>query len=80
MFHRAALVLVGASLLAAPALAAEPKIESEQDKTLYAIGLFLGRNLGTFQLTEAELEIVKAGLTIDKDLYDRLKSYTERHI
>ena len=63
MFQRAALVLAAACLFAAPALAAEPKIETEQDKTLYSIGLFLGRNLGAFQLTEAELEIVKAGLT-----------------
>ena len=49
--------------LVAPVLADEPKVESEQDKTLYAIGLVLSRNLGAFQLTEAELEIVKAGMT-----------------
>ena len=63
MFKRVALVLAAACLLAAPVLAVEPKVESDQDKTLYAIGLVLSRNLGAFQLTEAELEIVKAGMT-----------------
>lgn len=62
MFKRVALALVAATLLAAPAVATEVKVESEQDKTLYALGLFLSRNLGVFQLTEAELEVVKTGL------------------
>ncbi|HEX6850917.1 MAG TPA: FKBP-type peptidyl-prolyl cis-trans isomerase [Candidatus Polarisedimenticolaceae bacterium] len=63
MVKRITLVLLAACLTALPVLAAEPKIESEQDKTLYALGLFLSRNLGAFQLTEAELEVVKAGLS-----------------
>jgi FKBP-type peptidyl-prolyl cis-trans isomerase FkpA/FKBP-type peptidyl-prolyl cis-trans isomerase FklB len=62
MVKRVALVLLAASLAALPVPAVEPKVESEQDKTLYALGLFLSRNLGVFQLSEAELEVVKAGL------------------
>ncbi len=36
---------------------------SEDEKTLYTLGMLLGRNLGTFNLTAAELELVKSGLT-----------------
>lgn len=41
--------------------AAEPK--SEEQKTFYALGVALSQNLGSFNLTPAELELVKAGLT-----------------
>lgn len=34
---------------------------SEQDKTLYALGTAIGRNVASFDLTEAELAQVKAG-------------------
>ncbi len=54
-----ALVLVAPSL--AGAAAPEPK--SEEQKTLYALGLAISRSLGSFTLSEAELEIVKAGIT-----------------
>jgi FKBP-type peptidyl-prolyl cis-trans isomerase FkpA len=40
-----------------------PAIASEDDKTFYALGLMLGRNIATFNLTSRELEIVKAGMT-----------------
>ncbi|MGH8176739.1 MAG: FKBP-type peptidyl-prolyl cis-trans isomerase [Steroidobacter sp.] len=43
------------------ALAAEPK--TEEEKTLYALGVAVSQNLAAFNLTEAELELVKAGLT-----------------
>ena len=39
-----------------------PKLETEDQKTLYALGLFLGRNVEGFALTPDELVIVKAGL------------------
>lgn len=41
--------------------AAEPK--SEEQKTFYALGVAISRNLVSFNLTPAELELVKAGLT-----------------
>ncbi|HEX9104786.1 MAG TPA: hypothetical protein VF997_21390, partial [Polyangia bacterium] len=37
------------------------KLETEDQKTLYALGLILGRNVKGFNLTPAELETVKAG-------------------
>jgi FKBP-type peptidyl-prolyl cis-trans isomerase FkpA len=40
---------------------ASPKTDDE--KTLYALGLLLGRNVGVFNLTTKELDLVKAGLT-----------------
>lgn len=38
-------------------------LKTEQDKTLYALGLSVGRSLETFNLTPAELELVKKGLS-----------------
>jgi FKBP-type peptidyl-prolyl cis-trans isomerase FkpA len=50
------------TLLAIPAYAAEaPKTEDQ--KTLYAIGLIVARQLSTFSLSPAELELVKQGIT-----------------
>jgi FKBP-type peptidyl-prolyl cis-trans isomerase FkpA len=37
-------------------------LKSEDDKTLYALGAALGRSITSFNLTPAELELVKAGL------------------
>jgi FKBP-type peptidyl-prolyl cis-trans isomerase FkpA len=42
---------------------AAPKLETEDQKTLYALGLLLGRNVKDFALKPEELAIVKAGLT-----------------
>ena len=47
--------------LATPALAAEqPKTEDQ--KTIYAIGLIVARSLAVFDLSPAELQLVKQGL------------------
>lgn len=43
--------------------AAAPEITTDAQKTLYTLGLALSRSLGGFTLSEAELEIVKIGLT-----------------
>ena len=45
----------------APVAAAEPS--NDEQKTLYALGVAISQSLGDFALTEAELELVKAGLT-----------------
>jgi FKBP-type peptidyl-prolyl cis-trans isomerase FkpA/FKBP-type peptidyl-prolyl cis-trans isomerase FklB len=44
------------------ASAADPELKSEEQKTLYAVGIALSRSLFPFGLTEAEMEQVKAGL------------------
>jgi len=38
-------------------------LKTEDDKTLYALGILVGRSLGPFNLTKAEMEIVKKGIT-----------------
>jgi len=53
-------VIVGAASAAA---AAGPELKTDDQKTLYAIGLAISRNLAPFTLSEAALEYVKAGLT-----------------
>jgi len=49
--------------LAPAARAAEVKLDTEEQKTLYALGLALSRNLATFNLTPSELETVEAGMS-----------------
>ena len=53
-----AVVLAGASAAAA----AGPELKSDEQKTLYALGLALSRSVVPFNLSEAELELVKTGL------------------
>jgi FKBP-type peptidyl-prolyl cis-trans isomerase FkpA len=47
---------------AGTAESAPPKLDTEDQKTLYALGLLLGTNIKPFALTPDELAIVKAGL------------------
>src|ERR1044071_1192703 len=42
---------------------AAPKLDTDEQKTLYALGLLLGKNIKPFALNADELAIVKAGLT-----------------
>jgi len=53
-------VLVSLAATAVPAVAGDPATEDQ--KTLYALGLAISQSLGGFSLTEPELEFVKAGL------------------
>jgi len=39
------------------------KLDNDDSKTLYALGLILGRNVAGFNLTSSELDLVKAGMT-----------------
>ncbi|MGE3539123.1 MAG: FKBP-type peptidyl-prolyl cis-trans isomerase [Candidatus Tectimicrobiota bacterium] len=54
------LVLCG--FLGSLASAAPPEITTDEQKTLYTLGLIMSRSLGNFSLSEAELEVVIAGL------------------
>ena len=63
MPKRSIVVLAMLALMSTGALAAEPKIETEDQKTIYALGLALSRNVENFSLTPQEVEIFKAGLT-----------------
>jgi FKBP-type peptidyl-prolyl cis-trans isomerase FkpA/FKBP-type peptidyl-prolyl cis-trans isomerase FklB len=57
-------------LLASVTFAADAELKTDDDKTLYALGLALSRNLSVFSLKPNELEFVKQGLTdgvLDRD-------------
>lgn len=41
---------------------AQPALDTDQDKTLYALGLAIGANIQSFALTPAEFEIVASGI------------------
>jgi FKBP-type peptidyl-prolyl cis-trans isomerase len=45
------------------AATAQTPLESDEDKTLYTLGVMLGQNIRGFGLTAAELEIVAAGVS-----------------
>jgi len=45
------------------AFASKPAAKSEDPKIFYALGVLLHRHIASFQLTSAELELVKQGLT-----------------
>ena len=61
-----------------PAAAASAAPASEDDKTLYALGVLISRNLESFQLSNAEFKTVEAGLadgfnhrsSVDVEQYD----------
>lgn len=48
--------------LPAGAGAASPELKTDEQKTLYTLGLLISRSLGAFSLTEAELALVQAGV------------------
>ena len=51
------------SLGTATAFAAAPEPTTDEQKTLYALGLAISQSLGTFSLSEPELDLVKSGIT-----------------
>lgn len=54
---------IGLLTLSTPLLAAPQDPANDDQKTLYALGLAISQSLGTFSLSEAELDMVKNGLT-----------------
>src|SRR5881392_524546 len=55
--------MIACARTSGPDASASPKLDTEEQKTLYALGLLLGRNIKPFGLKPEELAIVKAGLT-----------------
>jgi FKBP-type peptidyl-prolyl cis-trans isomerase FkpA len=50
-------------LTTAPLSAASPEPTTDEQKTMYALGLAISQSLGAFSLSESELEFVKNGIT-----------------
>jgi FKBP-type peptidyl-prolyl cis-trans isomerase FkpA len=62
--------------IVAPALAAGPEPKTEDQKVLYALGMAIRQNLAGFNLSDTELEMVKAGLSDPgKDKKVELQTY-----
>jgi FKBP-type peptidyl-prolyl cis-trans isomerase FkpA/FKBP-type peptidyl-prolyl cis-trans isomerase FklB len=60
---RSTLLVVLLGALSWPTVAPAQDLRTEEQKTLYALGVVISRNLAGFRLTEAELDVLKAGLT-----------------
>jgi FKBP-type peptidyl-prolyl cis-trans isomerase FkpA/FKBP-type peptidyl-prolyl cis-trans isomerase FklB len=80
--RRFVLILLLLALTALPLSAsAATAPRSEQDKTLYALGLAVSQSLAIFGLSEAEMEMVKAGLVdgvLGKTPQVDLRAYTPK--
>lgn len=65
MARHLAVTAILAALVLGPATAiqAAPDPRTEDEKTVYALGLAFAENLAVLSLSEAELEMLKAGLT-----------------
>jgi FKBP-type peptidyl-prolyl cis-trans isomerase FkpA len=63
MLKRLAFLTVAVLAIALPVHAGGPELKTDDDKTIYAIGLVMSGNIATFALTPAELDLLIAGLT-----------------
>lgn len=63
MRTRTLVVLAALTLAATTVHAQAPELKTDDDKTLYALGQALSRNVVPFNLSPAELELVKEGLS-----------------
>ena len=63
MWRRSLPVILVAVVAAAPLGAAGSEPKTDDEKTLYALGLALARNVGSFNLSESELALVQAGFS-----------------
>jgi FKBP-type peptidyl-prolyl cis-trans isomerase FkpA len=73
-----AVVLAASVVAGRSAMADEAPPKTEQEKAFYALGASVGRSLGVFDLTPAELELVKRGLSdqvTGKKLAVEIESY-----
>jgi FKBP-type peptidyl-prolyl cis-trans isomerase len=59
-FYAAAALVLG---MYAASVSAQPALETDTQKTLYALGVVLGNNIQEFDLSAAELAVVAAGVT-----------------
>jgi FKBP-type peptidyl-prolyl cis-trans isomerase FkpA/FKBP-type peptidyl-prolyl cis-trans isomerase FklB len=60
---RTLLGLLALVLLGSVTFAADAELKTDDDKTFYALGIALSRNLAVFNLKPEELDLVKQGLT-----------------
>ncbi len=81
MRRNAFLLVVSCLVLASCAEAAQQAPKTEEDKTLYNLGVMLSRSIQSFNFSAKELEMVKAGLADgaqDKASTDELEKYVPK--
>ncbi len=81
MRRNAFLLVVSCLVLASCAEAAQQAPKTEEDKTLYNLGVMLSRSIQSFNFSAKELEMVKAGLADgaqDKASADELEKYVPK--
>jgi len=61
--HGILLAILFGAFAVGSAFAADVKLESDSDKEIYALGLSVARNLSIFNLNEAELQALEAGIS-----------------
>ena len=79
--HRIAVCILAFLTLGVAGAVSAQEPKTEEQKTLYALGLAVSQGLGTFNLSEAELEMVKSGLTdgvLNRPRKVELPSYTSK--
>ena len=59
---RTTVAAIAMVLAAGTAWAQAPELTTDEQKTMYAVGFLFGQNLANFGLSEADMELVKAGL------------------
>lgn len=63
MRHLFAPALIVSAMIAVPAARAQsPQLSTDEDRTLYTLGVLLARNIASLELTPQEVELVKAGV------------------
>jgi FKBP-type peptidyl-prolyl cis-trans isomerase len=61
-FHHVLPLAAVVGLVACAQAAQQPALKTDDDKALYALGVILSRNVQSFEFSDKELELVKAGL------------------
>lgn len=79
--HRIVACIVVLLTVGAAGVVRGQELKTEEQKTFYALGLALSQSLGSFNLSEAELELVKSGLAdgvLNRTRKVELPAYTSK--
>ena len=79
--HRIVACIVALLTIGAAGAVRGQELKTEEQKTFYALGLALSQSLGSFNLSEAELELVKSGLAdgvLNRTRKVELPAYTSK--
>jgi len=81
LMHRIVACIIALLTVGAAGVVRGQELKTEEQKTFYALGLALSQGLGSFNLSEAELELVKSGLAdgvLNRTRKVELPAYTSK--